>query len=122
MMRLTQPRRSRAESVVPMINVAFLVLIFFLMSAVIAPPEPFRVETPTASSEAAETDDLLLLVTRDGTLARGQLRGTAVYDDLAGKALRLRADAELDAGTLAQVLSRLREAGVNRVSLLTRTN
>lgn len=31
-------RRSRPESVVPMINIVFLLLIFFLMTAQIAPP------------------------------------------------------------------------------------
>ena len=35
-----------------MINVAFLLLIFFLMVAVIAPPDPFAVALPEADAES----------------------------------------------------------------------
>lgn len=42
-------RRPRAESIVPMINVVFLLLIFFLMTAQIAPPDPFEVAPPNCA-------------------------------------------------------------------------
>ena len=48
-----RPRRPR-ESAVPMINIVFLLLIFFLMTATIAPPAPFAV-TPPAAERAGET-------------------------------------------------------------------
>ncbi|MBL4543543.1 MAG: biopolymer transporter ExbD, partial [Rhodobacteraceae bacterium] len=51
-MRLAAPRPTRPrEPVVPMINVVFLLLIFFLMAAVIAPPEPFGVTLPRAAAD-----------------------------------------------------------------------
>ncbi|WP_322867174.1 biopolymer transporter ExbD [Aquicoccus sp. G2-2] len=36
-------RRPRGEAILPMINVVFLLLIFFLMTAELAPPEPVAV-------------------------------------------------------------------------------
>jgi periplasmic protein TonB len=47
------PRRPRAESVVPMINVVFLLLVFFLMTATIAPPDPFASVPPDPFASAA---------------------------------------------------------------------
>ncbi|NHX27772.1 biopolymer transporter ExbD, partial [Escherichia coli] len=40
------PRRDRGENIVPMINVVFLLLIFFLMTAQIGPPAPIDVTPP----------------------------------------------------------------------------
>ena len=43
------PRRKPPESIVPMINVVFLLLIFFLMTAQIAPPDPFEINPPDSA-------------------------------------------------------------------------
>ena len=48
------PRRSPPESVVPMINVVFLLLIFFLISAQISPPDPFETRLPVAQSDGVQ--------------------------------------------------------------------
>lgn len=121
MMRLTQPRRVRAESVVPMINVAFLLLIFFLMAAVIAPPEPVDVSLPEAEAMTSDAQHTTISVTADGVLARETRRGDAVFDGLQGESVRLRVDAAVPGADLARLLSRLSAAGAARVELVTLT-
>ncbi len=44
------PRRPRAESILPMINVVFLLLIFFLMTSRLAQPDPVEVAPPEAAA------------------------------------------------------------------------
>ena len=44
------PRRG-GDNLLPMINVVFLLLIFFLISAEMTPPEPFEVSSPRGASD-----------------------------------------------------------------------
>lgn len=121
-MRLDSPRPARPrENVVPMINVVFLLLIFFLMTAVIAPPEPFGVALPRAAGGDTPAPGATLFVGPDGALAYGQARGAAVFDALAGHdgVLEIRADAALPAEELARLLPRLASAGVADIALVT---
>ncbi|WP_331000261.1 biopolymer transporter ExbD [Pseudosulfitobacter pseudonitzschiae] len=116
----TPPRRP-AENIVPMINVVFLLLIFFLMSAQIAPPDPIDVTVPDSTSEAAPLDPDALYVGADGMLAYGGATGDAALAALSGHqgVLPLRADAALPATKLAALLPKLAAAGVDGVELIT---
>lgn len=120
----TQSRREpRSESVVPMINVVFLLLIFFLMSAQIAPPALLEL-APAFSDSAEETDpnDRVLWYDSDGSLAYGTARGDAVWSALANASgpLTLQADAATPAQDVARLLTRLRAAGIHSITLVTR--
>ena len=117
-----RPRRRPAENIVPMINVVFLLLIFFLMTAQIAPPDPFDVSPPTARAEDPGDARDILYVAADGRLAFGAARGEAVFEALGDRAaegpLMLRADAALDAADLARLLPRLAAVGVTDIALV----
>ena len=108
MIRLAQKRRERGESIVPMINVAFLLLIFFLMVAVIVPPDPIRVSLPEAETQSKSVADeaVVLFVSSDGRLTLND-SSEPVLADLSGQSVTLRADAQMSAATLAAVLSDL---------------
>ena len=118
-------RRAPAEALVPMINVVFLLLIFFLMSATIAPPDPFDVTLPAAATQdSADTSGPVVLhVSADGELAYDDLRGDAAFAALmsAGDGrpatVVLRADEGLDGAVFAGILARLAAAGVGDVDL-----
>jgi biopolymer transport protein ExbD len=124
-MQFSAPRRRRpAEPIVPMINVVFLLLIFFLMSAQIAPPAPFEVTLPDAAGgdRAAPADTLHM--DAEGRLAFNEARGDAVLDALAARAaadapLQIRADARLEARALARLLPQLAARGIAEVEILT---
>lgn len=115
----TPPRRPRAEPTVPMINVVFLLLIFFLISAQIAPPDPFDVTLPQAAAEDAPEAGPVLLLSADGRVALAGHTRADVWGALAalpeGGPLTLRADAGLAGVDLARVLARL--AGLRRGSV-----
>ncbi|MEM9344517.1 MAG: biopolymer transporter ExbD [Pseudomonadota bacterium] len=115
--RDTRPR----EAIVPMINVAFLLLIFFLMTAVIATPPPVDLRLPSAVGPGAKTGRAALFVGADGGLAFQEATGRAALIAAArsGVALDLRVDATLPATELARVLAALREVGVTETRLVT---
>src|SRR5690606_8364618 len=71
------PRPPQAESVVPMINVVFLLLIFFLMSAQLTPPDPFGVEPPVSAEGEPSAPPLILPVSAAGVVAFGEAEGEA---------------------------------------------
>jgi biopolymer transport protein ExbD len=116
-------RRPRGESIVPMINVVFLLLIFFLMTSQIAPPEPFEVTPPSSVTETEPVSDPTLYVDRTGQLAFEDLRGEAAIAAVANNSasapvIQLRADAGLEGKIMARILRQLAEAGLSRVELV----
>lgn len=129
------PRRRPAENLLPMINVVFLLLIFFLISAKLAPPEPFAVTLPeAAAAEGGVGPGLVLHLGADGGLGYGEARDDAALAALAtaraefcGRAdcgktpprLALRADAAAPAEGLADLLASLAAIGFAEVTLVT---
>ncbi|MFY0617495.1 ExbD/TolR family protein [Shimia sp.] len=116
-------RKPRAESIVPMINVVFLLLIFFLMTAQIAPPDPFDVSLPTASEATDTKTDFVLFVGKNDVLQFEDTTGEAVYSALTkhtseSRTVQLRIDATLDGDRLAQVMKKLTAIGMSSVEVV----
>jgi len=127
-------RRPGQETLLPMINVVFLLLIFFLIAARMTPPEPFAVTPPSAEYAAEATGDFTLYLGANGQLGyRDALDGAALPAlvaaqqaycaeadcDTAPPRLTLRADARLPATQLAALLPKLAELGFKGVDLMT---
>ncbi len=134
----TPPRRHPPESIVPMINVVFLLLIFFLMTAQIAPPDPIEVQPPMVTQPAGMAEgEFTLYLGADGTLAFRDATGEEAaiaalkaakeeYCALGGCSdtvppppVILRAGAELPGATLARLMPRLAQAGFAEIQLVT---
>lgn len=132
-MQLHRPRRKpdSEERVLPLINVVFLLLIFFMLAGRLSEAELFKVTPPqsTGAGEAAteETEAIELLLAADGRLAlNGELlepqdlkaalsaRGSGLADVPA----TLKADAEADALAVVAVMESLRAAGLRDVRLV----
>ncbi|BAQ68565.1 biopolymer transporter ExbD [Rhodovulum sulfidophilum] len=114
---------TRGESIVPMINVVFLLLIFFLMSARLVPPAPFEAEPPRADGAEPAAGEMLHL-SASGDLAFGAARGEAVFAALAARPeaagpLVIRADAGVEAAALARLAARLTAGGQGPLRLVT---
>ena len=125
-MEFSQVRRRRqSEPALPMINVVFLLLIFFLMSAQIVAPPPFEVTPPNAGQGSTPQEDRRLYLSAEGELAMGEARGSEVWRSLAmipeteRGALLVRADAKLHAAELAGVLGKLAALGFEKIQLAT---
>ncbi|MBA1147640.1 biopolymer transporter ExbD [Ectothiorhodospiraceae bacterium WFHF3C12] len=124
-MRLPEPpRRGEGENVIPLINVVFLLLIFFMIAGSLGRTELFRVEPPESASEAPLPPEARrVLLADDGRLA---LDGRAVSLEQLGSALdggaapvEIKADGGAHAAKLMAVLAAVREAGIEEVELIT---
>lgn len=121
----TTPKRRPAEAILPMINVVFLLLIFFLMTAQIAPRAPFAVTPPDAPSQGAPEGDGILFAGADGALFYNGLQGEPLWAELAEHApdtpLILRADEAFGGVQFAALLTRLGAMGITTVELVVGT-
>ncbi|MEL6284236.1 MAG: biopolymer transporter ExbD [Pseudomonadota bacterium] len=123
-MRLSAPsRKERPESVVPMINVVFLLLIFFLMSATLAPSDLLDATPPAAAVDTQGAVGASFVIDDQGRFAFGAVRGAEAVQAAAAlgeSPLRLRADENAPAARLIEAVRRLQNAGVEDVRLTTR--
>lgn len=129
-MRFARPRRAlEDERILPLINVVFLLLIFFMVAGRLSAGDPFAVIPPRSVSEGLAKDrDLVLLVGREGRLAlNGKETDLAslkdaladAVNDPAEQRVHIKADGRAVATMLVEVMEHLREAGVTRLTLLT---
>ncbi|WP_322893449.1 MULTISPECIES: biopolymer transporter ExbD [unclassified Yoonia] len=117
-------RRTPPESIVPMINVVFLLLIFFLMTAQITPPDPVEVTPPVAAVEDPAAGELTLFIGADGYAAYDDARGDAAVQAVLAQAanqpaLIIKADAGAPATAVAALLPKLAAGGFADVALVT---
>lgn len=123
---ITPPKPRKGESIVPMINVVFLLLIFFLMTAQIAPPEPFEVTPPVADIDSDAESEAVVHVDKAARLHFDGHEGDQAIHALTSASnenaiVKLRADAELPAKEMAKLLRQLSGAGLSRVELIVGT-
>ena len=117
-----------AESgVLPLINVVFLLLIFFMLAGQFASEGPFPIR-PTESNSETEPGDqnLVVVVGTDGTIAvRDQQASLGDLADLLAlqangqSPVWLKADAGAEAVRVIDVMQAIRDAGIGEVRLLT---
>ncbi|WP_022727422.1 ExbD/TolR family protein [Fodinicurvata sediminis] len=131
-MRISSPRPRSIDSeagVLPLINIVFLLLIFFMLAGQLSASDPLAVEPPESLSESLPKDQTLtLFISEDGQMviedtevALEQLEEeiSARLSRKVAADLEVKADNSLDSARLVQVMSRLRQAGVEQVTLLT---
>lgn len=116
------------ENVLPLINVVFLLLVFFMVAGALEKADLFEVSPPlTESGAEAVPDEGILLVSADGRIAfEGQelpaeALGAAVAEFRTRRpegVVRLKADGAGSAAAVIEVMEVLKEAGVERLILL----
>ena len=117
------------DPILPLLNVVFLLLIFFIMTGALHALDYFNVNPPSSSSEfQASLDDSVILVGADGRVAIDNKEvdevdlQLSVSDKLAGNAgavFRIKADGRVDAARVVEVMELIEAVGVRRVMLLT---
>jgi len=131
-MAFGKPRRRHADEdqrIMPLINVVFLLLIFFMVAGQLSKTDPVKIEPPVSESEKKPGERLVqLLITSDG---RSLLNGADVPVDAlqgaladvlgtgAAKTVHVKADGNADARHVIAVLDRIKAAGAEKVKLLT---
>lgn len=122
-------QRSLDDAILPLTNVVFLLLIFFMLAGHLATPEPFRITPPQSVSQAhAPTQGLDVQINADGQLAfEGQTLSAsglqaAIKQRLAthpDSPVRLRADATTASARVVAVMRHLHLAGAHQLRLIT---
>lgn len=129
MLHTNRPRRllDSDSNLIPMINVVFLLLIFFMIAGQISPYQAGEVQLPTARSNKAPQPPLLTLTIRaDGSLTLDDqpLTLTELAPVLSqrlqpgsAQLVAIKADRTLTAQQLDAVLAPVRQLGIARVTL-----
>lgn len=123
-----EPSRPKTgeDGVLPLINIVFLLLIFFMLAGRLTSVDPFRTEPPRSAS-AGQTQEhaMVVFVGADGRLALNgaildetALR-SAVERHEASRTVRLKADGRAGAVRVVAVMDLLRAAGIEKLDLLT---
>ncbi len=122
-------RRKPLLNITSLIDVLFLLLIFFMLSSTFIEHPAIQLDLPdAASAESARTDTLTLSITADGALylndvatpvaaLGGKLHAAVAADpDLS---LILKADTTVDYGTVIHVIDVAKQAGVRHLTAFT---
>ena len=124
-------RRPTRETIGPLVNIVFLLLIFFLLAGTLRSPEALEVDPPVAGSGVAPKPTApTLMLDREGALAldgrqlvAGELSSAllaAAGAPSANSRVRLLADRRARAEQLLPLLESLAELGFDEVTLVTR--
>jgi biopolymer transport protein ExbD len=122
-------RRPPYETMVPLINVVFLLLIFFLLAGSMGPSEPVSVSLPKGTFDDRNTrEPATLFMEKDGFVWLGK---NMVPPELSGLLIKgflkeagtdrvaIKADQEAPADSLLTLMEGLRAAGVKEVTIQT---
>ncbi len=130
-MKIAQTRRRRnLVNITPLIDVVFILLVFFMLAGAIEKPDPLAVDLPQSEAETqGDIEDLVILIDGSGRVAfqdtpmpnDAELVRTATiwfaYNPTV--TIQLKADAQADAARVISVMELLREAGARSLVLLT---
>ncbi len=130
-MKIVAPRPPRElVNITPLIDVVFILLVFFMLAGAIERPAPVAVTPPRSDTElASEVEDVVVLVGADGDVAfQGQVMpddgefvraATLWFAVRPDSSIQLKADADADAARVIEVMELLREAGAQYLALVT---
>jgi biopolymer transport protein ExbD len=111
-------RRSSREPTITLINVVFLMLIFFLVAGTLAPARDPRLTLVNARDLVAAPPPDGLLVLADGTLLQRGRTVTAAEAGAAGGTVRIVPDRALPAEGLIALGLALKEAGASDIVIV----
>ena len=115
------PSRRKRDTTIALINIVFLMLIFFLIAGTVAPPlNPDLELVDTSGLEGREPPNALVLL-EDGTLSfRGIPTDPATYMQGHGAGpVRIVPDRDASAPRLVEITGTLRRLGASSVILVT---
>ncbi|MCY6379684.1 ExbD/TolR family protein [Hoeflea prorocentri] len=142
-MQLPAPRpKPQRENTIALINIVFLMLIFFLIAGTLAPPMDGDVELIRAADARAVEPPRALFVTEAGVLKyegnvvtpegfverkkAESFQGDQLISEssesgrgLKGPVIKIAADGKLPATKLVEIIDRLKTAGAGKIAVIT---
>ena len=132
-MKFSAPKRVSHEiNMVPLINIVFLLLIFFMLSTTLVVPDKFPIEAPESENSGEQKDaGLTITISENGKLYLEEKMTT--LEEISnnfnesiktGKNLNvlIRADANSKSESVISVLQEARISGIKNVALATQTS
>ncbi|MCX4187565.1 ExbD/TolR family protein [Methylophaga sp. OBS4] len=120
------------DGLIPLINIVFLMLIFFMVAGHISQSDPIKVQPPSSVSDKHEQEEaVVIIVATDGQVSFEQdiielaALGPLVNqrfeqaENKPGFSLLVKVDANLAVEKLQDVLNIIKQTGIKRVSLAT---
>lgn len=114
------------EPMLPLINIVFLLLIFFMIAGSLQKLGPFEVDPPGSQTAASQPEDAIVLWFSDnGDIGIDDLTGgldrlsSMLPVDYIGRPVEIRADRNVEGQKVVTLLARLQELGVEKVQLMT---
>ena len=117
-------------SITPLVDVVFLLLLFFALTLHFSPEEAISVELPISSAAEKQSEsEIMLTVTAQGALhLNGKtLGGESLERELAklrepddARSVQVRADEQVAVGKLVAIIDSIRNAGFQHFDLMTR--
>lgn len=132
-MRLRTPRRHVDEDqrILPLINVVFLLLIFFMVAGQLSAKDPINVAPPESDSQSEMGEQhLRILVSADGrVIAAGEPIDLGAITNVIRERLdasgstevHVKADGDADSKFVIDVIERVKSGGATKIRLLTTT-
>ncbi|MGH1441743.1 MAG: ExbD/TolR family protein [Cellvibrionaceae bacterium] len=132
-MDIIEPEKKQEfESILPLINIVFLLLIFFMLAGAFTKPDLFNVTVPEARVDSkANRDNMIVLMNANGELAIGTTRYSdnelveLIKNKLADKVtvtplvVQLKADENVKSQDLITTMETLSTTGLQSIRLLT---
>jgi biopolymer transport protein ExbD len=127
-------RASRDDNLIPLINVVFLMLIFFMVAGNISRSDAISINPPASLSETAVTAQtpIIILLSSEGAIYMDdmELDASQLKDSIASAldksrdaqalSVLLKVDAATPVELLLQTLAQIKAAGMLKISLATR--
>ncbi len=117
------------ENILPLINVVFLLLIFFILSGVVTKPELFEVSPPESISDhELDQEPIQILLSRGGKLAHGEESITTqqfqrlirqAKQNYSDTLLQIKADQEVEMQKVFEIMEIIKAARYENFQLLT---
>jgi len=129
-LRITKSKIDNSDNLLPLVNIIFLLLIFFMMAGIIEKTKELNdISLPTVTiEEYQENDQPVLFINKDGQLILDDTPVTLEnlknnLESVSGeKKLLIAADGDLISQQLNDVLTELHDSKISKVTLITLKN
>ena len=124
-------KKKRLPNLVPLINIVFLLLIFFMLSGTLSKKDLFEVEPPSSyTASNAEAPEIIILISSDNKISlddkiisSNELETylTSLLKKQNIEEVLIKADGNASSGTLSKVIRMIRNTGIKRAAIVTKS-
>ena len=123
-------RKKRLPNLVPLINIVFLLLIFFMLSGTLSKKDLFEVDPPLSyTGSNAESPEMTILIRNDNKISLDdkiillnnlEAYLTSLLKNKSIEEVLIKADGNASSGTLSKVIRMIRNTGIKRAAIVTK--